>query len=511
MIFNSIRITDFRSIADSGDLPLGPITLIIGRNNAGKSSLLRALYLLQDGSEIRKTDIRVGFSSARILLSSIADIPLQNVSPAGIKDNVTENQIQVTTRGKGVELYGNRDGAGYYLQRSRGVAPGNLIYPVFSGRAQRSNGSQVDVASAHAVWPHDANIVARVAMLATAQFPEALQFRQLCRDVLGFDINVIPGEHGQYLGIQVDRFSSINIDAMGTGVASVLNLIVSLCGAKGKLFLIEEPENDLHPHALKALLAAVLKASEFNQFVITTHSSIVLTRLGSPESTVVLHASADGGIPPSTSYEVVSTSAERVDVLQELGYEVSDLYLSDGWMIFEESSAERLVRQYLIPWFAPGLRGMRTVAAGGTSRVEPLVIDFVEMLLFSHLEPMYRHRAWVVVDGDTSGQKVVSQLERKFSNWPSSRFSFWSNSKFEDYYPSRFQKRVAEVFIEQDKARLRAEKKRLLDDLLDWIAEDEEVARAEFEAAAHEVISYLRSVEEEVIGMGRPRSASASD
>ncbi|MEU3241101.1 AAA family ATPase [Streptomyces anthocyanicus] len=228
----------------------------------------------------------------------------------------------------------------------------------------RQGGSeQVHRDNVLAVWPHDGNIVSRVASLATAQFSDALQFRQLCRDVLGFEINVIPGEHGQYLGIQVDRYAGIDLNSMGTGVAGVLNLIVSLCGAHGKLFIIEEPENDLHPQALKALLDAILAASKSNQFVISTHSSIVLTRLGSSSGAVVLRTSADGELPPTTTYELVSTPERRVEVLQELGYELADLDLSEGWIIFEESSAERVVRDFLIPWFAPGLRRVRTVAA----------------------------------------------------------------------------------------------------------------------------------------------------
>ncbi|NEB41479.1 AAA family ATPase [Streptomyces sp. SID14515] len=505
MIFTSIEVSNFRSIAESGTLPLGPITLIIGRNNTGKSSLLHAIYLLQEGSQFRESDIRVGEESSRILLSYQGDIPLPVLRNTQSPGGVAEKHIQLTLTNSGSQLNAAQDGGGYIIGLAPGKVPDNVIYPVFAGRVQRASAGQVDRQSMLAVWPHDGNIVARVASLATAQFAEAVQFRQLCRDVLGFEISVIPGDHGQHLGMQVDRFSSINIDSMGTGVAAVLNLIVSLCGARGKLFLIEELENDLHPYALKALLDAILAASEFNQFIISTHSSIVLAKLGSLETSVVLHTSTDEQIPPSTSYEVVSTPSRRVDVLQELGYEISDLHLSDGWMIFEESSAERLVRQYLIPWFASGLRGIRTVAAGGTSRVEPIFTDFVEMLLFAHLEPMYKGRAWVVVDGDDSGVEVISKLSQKFQDWPSSRFNSWESERFEDYYPEVFQDKVQEVFSIEGKADLRRAKKELLDEVLDWIEADEVVARAEFEKSAGEVIAYLCSVETELAKLGRPK------
>ncbi|MFJ3081670.1 ATP-dependent nuclease [Streptomyces halstedii] len=512
MIFNSIRVSNFRAIVDSETLPLGPITLIVGRNNTGKSSLLRAMYLLQEGAEFRPSDIRAGADNARILLSYIAEPPLAVMRNAQAAERLPDRHLQIScTPDENVAISARHDGNGYWMGVAPAKEPHNLVHPVLSGRVQRLNEGQVNREGVLAVWAHDGNIVARVAALATAQFPEAVKFRQLCRDVLGFEINVIPGTNGQYLGMQVDRFTGINIDTMGTGVSAVLNLIVSLCGAKDKLFLIEEPENDLHPYALKALLDAILEASSSNQFIISTHSSIVLTRLGSLDSSIVLHTSTDRKIPPSTSYEAVSTPTRRVEVLQELGYEVTDLHLNDGWLIFEESSAERLIRQYLIPWFAPGLRGLRTVAAGGTSRVEPIFTDFVEMLLFAHLEPMYRHRAWVVVDGDDSGLQVVSQLRGKFQGWPVDRFRSWNEECFEEYYPEVFREGVIAAFALPDKGAIRQAKKKLLEAVLDWIAENEELARVEFEKSANEVISYLHSIETELARLGRPGGAKVGD
>ncbi|GAA2154588.1 hypothetical protein GCM10009760_53640 [Kitasatospora kazusensis] len=383
-------------------------------------------------------------------------------------------------------------------QRSPGTSPDNLIYPVFTGRVRPGQAEQVRRENSLSVWPHDGNIVSRVAVLATGQFPEALQFRELCREVLGFEVNVIPGDHEQHLGLQINKFDSIPLDAMGAGVAGVLNLIVSLCGSQGKLFLIEEPENDLHPHALKALLDAVLAASDKNQFIISTHSNIVLTRLGALPDSVVLHTATDDTLPPRTSFEVIETTERRIEALQELGYELADMHLGGGWIIFEESSAETLIRQYLIPWFAPGLRTIRTVAATGTSRVGPLFIDFKDMLLFAHLEPLYKYRAWVIVDGDESGLEVVKELRKTFREWPSDRFSSWSVDYFEEFYPNRFRARIDETFAIEDRRKRKAAKWELLKELLEWMAGNEEEAKEAFAQSAAEVIGYLQKVELEI-------------
>jgi predicted ATP-dependent endonuclease of OLD family len=340
--------------------------------------------------------------------------------------------------------------------------------------------------------------------LATSDIPEAREFRQACLNVLGIQLNVMTNEHGQqHLGVQVSRFSEISLSRMGAGVTSALNLLVSLSSSHQKLFLIEEPENDLHPTALKSLIELILEKSRNNQFIISTHSSVVLARLGTVPGSVVVHTRTDGMVPPQSSYDLIVSPAERIAVLQDLGYELADLELGEGWLIFEESSAERLAREFLIPWFAPRLLRLRTLAASGTSRLEPIMQDFRELFLFSHLEPMYKGRAWVVADGDPSGTQVIEQLRSTFSNWPPDRFLNFSQHSFEMYYPENFREEAAEVLAIEDKQERRVLKRKLLNSVLAWITEDEERARAALEVSAQEVIEKLRKIEKSLIGLGR--------
>lgn len=50
--------------------------------------------------------------------------------------------------------------------------------------------------------------------------------------------------------------------------------------------------------------------------------------------------------------------------------------------------------------------------------MEPTFEDFRRLFLFAHLEPQYRGRAWVIVDGDDVGQEVVDALRGKYQTWP---------------------------------------------------------------------------------------------
>jgi len=67
-MFTSLLVQRFRSIADSGELPLGPITLLVGRNNSGKSALIRSVYRLQEGDPYQEKDMRIGELTSRMVM-----------------------------------------------------------------------------------------------------------------------------------------------------------------------------------------------------------------------------------------------------------------------------------------------------------------------------------------------------------------------------------------------------------------------------------------------------------
>src|SRR5690348_992331 len=74
MRVTSLQVSNLRSIASMAPIDLSSITLLVGPNNAGKSSLLRALYSIQDGGGDLGQDLRLGASDARI------DLDVEEVS-----------------------------------------------------------------------------------------------------------------------------------------------------------------------------------------------------------------------------------------------------------------------------------------------------------------------------------------------------------------------------------------------------------------------------------------------
>ncbi len=506
-MFTSVRLRGFRSFDNSGPLPLSAITVVIGKNNTGKSTLLRAVYQVQEGAPWSDDDVRLGHAEAEVELD-FDRLSLPLFDSTGVADNQVPGKVTLTRMPRGqVSAYiTGPDGSERKFTLAPSVEPGNLIYPSLSGRRTPSPEEQVRREATLSISPIEHNLVSRASVVMSRRTPDGREFEDLCRRVLGDTLDLMTATNGQRLGRAINRQQSIGLDAMGTGVGGVIGLLINLSGAHNKLFLVEEPENDLHPTALKALLDVMVEKSVDNQFLVSTHNGIVLTRLGAANGATVLKtATSDdeqSGIPTTTITRIDGREG-RLEVLRDLGYALADMALGEGWLIFEESSAERLCRQFLIPWFAPNVARLNTAAADGTTRVGPLLQNLHEMTLYARLEPAYGQRLWVIADGDETGRDAIATLAGQFSTWPQGRFSTWDQPNFEEFYPEPFVGR-AQGILSLSHADKRVAKRTLLNALIDWIIEDQARAREAFSKSAAGVIAILCRIEREVLASLEP-------
>lgn len=513
MRVKSISLSNYRSFESSGVVELGKINVLIGLNNSGKSSVIRGLSQLQHGLADIFADVRVGSSTASI------DIELEGApSYSGWdglpKEKPLEFRVAINTvdrRNGSVSYSVHCDGQLYMSGDCRfpALEPDNFIVPYFSKR--KVAGYHEDVRENHVlqVGPDASFLAAKLSRLANPAYPANSDYMNACREVLGFPVTAIPSGAGQRPGVYLSATNTLAIDQMGEGVSNIAHFLSSLVVSSGKLFLIEELENDLHPAALKALLGLIVESSSRNQFVISTHSNIVATYLGGLADCRVLRVSAPRGVLPTTaSVEVVpSTPHARASVLQELGYSFSDFGLWDAWLLLEESSAERIIRDYLIPWFAPGLRRVRTFSANGVGNIDLAFSDLHRLVLFTHLEPIYLNRTWVLVDGDEAGVSAVSGLQRKFPSIPQTRISCLAEENFELYYPAVFREQAEAALRHTDKSHRRKAKHELLLAVVAWLDKDADAGKAALAKSASDVICKLQTIESDL----RECSLSAAD
>jgi len=489
----SVRVTNYRSIADTGVLPLGPVTILIGKNNTGKSAFLRSIFLVQEGAPWDVSDLRIRSTSGSVDCSFDQSAPTKLLQPFsdGIPPAESILNCHFGPGGVGANLLAGEQSYGVGLFTN--VRPEHYVVPVLARRRAERYDDLVSAQDGKLVQVSDRGLTSRILALTSADQPEAKAYRELLTHLFGFSIATFLVDNGQQPGIAVSSSEGLLLEKMGDGVSGALRIVTELADSVGKLFLIEELENDLHPDALRALLEFIVESIPANQFIVSTHSDFVLRHLGSVEGAMVYETSTTTtDLIPTTAIEPVESRESRLRVLADLGY---DPELPAGWLLFEESTAERVCHQVLIPHFAPGLARAQTVSGRGAPKVAALFEDLYRVVLFARLSERYRRKAWVLVDNDPAGTQVVEKLRNSFKDWPADNFGQFDKASFEEYYPSRFDEDRARLSPDLDWRRAQEIKGKMAEDLCQWAKSDPQEALPELEQSAAGAISQLRRVE----------------
>ncbi|MDX1443221.1 MAG: AAA family ATPase, partial [Gammaproteobacteria bacterium] len=374
------------------------INVFVGENNSGKSTLIRTPLLL-NGDELPPTLKRhqETRSTVRFKLGDVIEFFPQLAEPniqEFFVDYIQEpGQARQKRNAYRLTSDGSRPGVGFNPLSTR--EPNAFIYPYLSSRKVLQFEEAVNSNVTLEVRPNLSNLYAKIDRLSNPASPSHSYFREACESILGYVISTHASTNGKQAGLLVNEFKSIPLTAMGDGVANLLGLIANLAVAENRLFLIEELENDLHPKAIKALVSLIEEKSETNQFLISTHSNVVLQALSKSNPEIFEVKLERSSLPPNSKVERLENSPEsRQALLEDLGYFLGDMSVYEGWIFFEEASAERLVRDFFIPWFSKRLRGrIRTYSAAGVDEVEAKFENFNKLFVFIHLQPLYRNKA----------------------------------------------------------------------------------------------------------------------
>lgn len=520
------------------------INLLVGANNSGKSTIIKSLMNLQYGT-FNRQDIRSQELNARIhtklteigekdnlsFLNSKKMNDLQKaasldtlwtlgISPANTvgEEYLYLDPKHLSKKGSSLSSLKVISGRDAFLKDfprfSDSENSNNFIFPFLSKRKTEYYDSNINLEASFKIQEGMRNLAGRIQRIESSSNPRSKKFVSLCEEILGFRVGVIPidqhNTNGIEPGMYVNSTDAIPIRLMGDGVVNILGFIVTLLTEDGKLYLIEELENDIHPKALKQLLGLIKEKAEKNQFVISTHSNIVLKYLGVMRDSKIFFIEniADMEkvtIPTSRIKEIDNKPEKRLEILEKLGYDFQDFELHESYLLLEESSAEKIIRDFLIPFIVPDLYNrIKTIGAKGVEDLEARVVDFYRLFVFLHSDPVYYKKAWVVADGDEAGNKCINNLKTKFPSWPESHFITFKRSNFEEYYPSRFKaKSAAALKLQGDKKRVA--KKALLDEVIVWALQNRELAIQEFSESAEEVIHLLNSIKIQLKVSGRAK------
>ncbi len=157
------------------------------------------------------------------------------------------------------------------------------------------------------------------------------EFKNTLISILGvekvhFDSIKIPKEIMESQKIEKDRVNFFRLQMPGQppapisefsdGTLMVISILLGIISPERKfsLLCIEEPENCIHPSALKALINYIKEKSKYTQFIITTHSPYIINLID-PKNILVAEVKETGG----TSFNPIPNLKELHKILRN-GY-----------------------------------------------------------------------------------------------------------------------------------------------------------------------------------------------
>jgi predicted ATPase len=499
MKIDELQVVGTRCFANTHRLVFGPkCNLFVGKNNTGKSTLLKSLLTFQV-PQFDQDDIRPGAQHSYQIIK-ISDANPDDLAVA-LGQATSHSAAKILLENDTIRFGSNTRKLGD-RPLFHNVRPKNALVPFLAKRRSPAFDENVSLSTQTRISEMYDNLYSRLDQVVTAGHFRHDMFREALSSVVGIPITTTASQVGKRAGYYFSNEKFIPLDRMGDGIVEMVALIVELCLARGKIFILEEPEMNLHPRALKALLALIRQSSDENQFMIATHSNIVLTELAADESTEIFRVFRDGdeGTAPSQVEEVPRDTAAHMAVLRDLGYEFIDLGLYEGWLFLEESSAEQIITEVLVPLLVPELKGrLRTVSAGGVSNLAPTVSEFHRLIVFIHLQPAYQGRLWIRADGNDEGNRVTKALRDRFGYLTDSNCTIFSQAEFERYYPAAFQQRVTETFAEPNRNERRRKKAALLKDVVMWSKTNPEQAKLAWTESAKEPIELLSHIRDIIL------------
>jgi len=280
-MISRIAIQNFKSIGDPGvDLELKPLTLLVGPNGGGKSSILEAIAVAGQQDISGKL---VSFPSWHSI-----------VHKSGTHSGSIEIYFGPTTSGEGPGFRARFDSQGHpVFERAEG-AQGEREYPFrtslflipsvrgnipFPADTRREKPGEVSTNGDDLILLLSAVFGERKQSAIAAQIVKWATIFGLHGLKAGWRTNFQSGS--DYLDSELKV--ALDLALSSSGAKQILTVITQLFWApEGSLLMIEEPEISLHPQAQVDVLEMFGEAirEENKQIIATTHSHIMLQAVG---------------------------------------------------------------------------------------------------------------------------------------------------------------------------------------------------------------------------------------
>jgi hypothetical protein len=388
----SIKISNYKCIgpAEQGYDTILPINLIIGRNNAGKSTLLDLI-----GYMVEPTDLRLlGHKGQlpKVVASDVLDeVALGNVFPK----NRTSDVVGGSYWEFGKQWIGKRLTWEIGLRECKFTA----IDPPFptrldsqysdglaKGRQGRFSGYSFKRLMANRdITPEgDMGQVSQIQPTGQAATNAIQNYinkvarpSRLVEVTLLAELNKIFEPDSRFTRLLVQQIDSgpwelhveeagkgrVALSHTGSGLKTIILVLVFLVVVpdfenkplSNYLFGFEELENNLHPALQRRLLLYLRKTAVEKgcHFFLTTHSNVAIDLFAGDDQAQLIHVTHDG---TAATAKRIRTYIDNRSVIEDLGFRASDLLQANGIIWVEGPSDRAYIARWIELWSEGELR-----------------------------------------------------------------------------------------------------------------------------------------------------------
>lgn len=301
-MLDSIRVKNFKNIKDT-TVKLDYVNVLVGSNNAGKSSILQAIQFAvavaqSTTFEFARWNRKVDVLPTSLTPEQLIYSPLKNAYALGYGgqlkepreqgihidffESVTDRHCKVLVRrGKnknlGIEIHRRSLG-----EEIRNLAqPFSVYVPGLAGIPAFEEFKSPGIVTRAAARGDANNVLRNIIYQLSLNVEKWDKFINDLRSIFNLiDVRVaFDFDKDEYINVDVktaDQF--LPIDAAGTGVLQAIQILAYINLYKPKLLILDEPDAHLHPNNQRKLAEKLhsLATSENFQIILSTHSRHLL-------------------------------------------------------------------------------------------------------------------------------------------------------------------------------------------------------------------------------------------
>ena len=421
---------------------LSSVNYLVGKNNSGKSSflqaiLLSALYRNEDGSNFFNPNFREKFARLKEYFSN-EDLS----SPIKVIFGYGNNKAAVIeSQWKDSSVFKKKTGEGK-IPRTLYIPCGVQISMArdkssFTEVNEEIEGFGILPIEKISSWIFHQEKRAAGGTWVKKEGEKFTTFKNIINK--NFNVRVLLPEmdnDNRFYFRYTENRKQRNLYLLGSGAQSIIYFVAAIVYLNNyDLILIDEPELHLHPEIQKKLGNIFRRLSEeFSiQLVIATQSPFIISNLTKDESIYILRKKGRK-IAAAKETNFVNTA-----VAMELGGEPSDVGAPENFILLEEASMERLLREINTRFFG---RNIQFISCGGISRLadeREAIRNIIDHNLLLKCTPIYSSRYFIVTDKLTkkiTGDRRIIDIKRKLGD----RFIEMDFGALENVYAEKYLK-----------------------------------------------------------------------